>query len=223
MLEMLAVKAPSTEDFLEWELAQLREALIYAVGELRERRAMPVLKATLLHEGAQFPIMAAAAAAIAYSETDEVVDVLFSILDEPSHSEERRRAVFKGLGSCRRAAVAVRLARELGARPGEETAFTIVRALGRLGDVRKMSSEAGKDEEHLIRAVVPKALIRGFVDYFESTMVRKEAEESLAKVGDWSVLELIWDAREGTSPEVSEGLYQMSRRCKRSWDRRRAR
>jgi hypothetical protein len=215
MLEQIAVAAPVRGElpdrlWLAWQVAMLE-----AVGAQRDPCAAPVLWAVLVMGEAEPMVLEAAASAVAKLGTDEVAARLIALSEGPD--TDLRRAVLAGMGHCRRAEVARRLADELASKPRTQVALAVTRSLGDVGSAwawRTPAVAAHVQEELTARSIAARALLDAYLAYDDE--VRDLAAKAILVVAHPHTAELISTASEGASPGDLELLTSLSERYTRS-------
>jgi hypothetical protein len=180
ILEMLVVDSPSLSGMTRAQQVSIKIGLISWLGSLRDVRALPYLEAMFNHTDSDESAMFALARAIGLDESDQALSYLISGLDSKSRS--RRLAILHGLGSCRRAGSAEKLAELLSLHPDAETAKTIVDSLGSAADgLIWISAAKHTEEKEAVRQHAIYAVIQAFVHY-DSEMVRESARKALLRI-----------------------------------------
>jgi hypothetical protein len=209
-LELLVFGAPDKSPFKEELWPQVQGQLIANLGYLRDPRAYPVLVAILESELVDQMALNATVTSLSRLETDEVVEYLIGILDDPQQSEAKKNAVRSGVGFCRRAAVAERLAQELLTQPDQATARVLLKSLGHIGNYAAWTDEAAhKSEEAAAKQIVEEAAFWAYTRY-ENTEVRREARVAIIKLCSPATLALVEDAKKQASPELMEALERLA-------------
>ncbi len=158
ILEEIAFDAPERGDLVDSAWVGWRASLLQAVGQLRDFRAAPVLKAVIVRGPAQLLITSAATAAYGKLLCDEATAWLVEAL--AAADGERRLGILRGLGSCRRALAVDALAAALRARPDAKEAHIIAKSLGDAGSswAWRTPMVAATGDEDAVRSMAAAAL-----------------------------------------------------------------
>ncbi len=160
MLELLALTHGDVAQ-TEGGRRSLAVGLLEAVGELRDERAAPVLRAAL---DVDVSPLVTRAAAYAYGDlqTDEVAATLVALSKGPG---ARARAIREGMGSCRRVAVTQALGEALASAHDVREVVELSRTLGDVGNAWawQTPSVVTRGEEAAVRRLASVALLESFL------------------------------------------------------------
>ena len=203
MLDLLVHGFPSDADYDLETWPETQTVLIDAVGRIRDPRSFPILTNILESGSVDQATQKVATAALARLESDEVIRYLFSVLDDPSASEGKRRAVLWGIGYCARAPVAERLATELRSHPEPEEAVILIDSLGKVGNwgVWSVPTKKQKNEGTTTKRVAAEAALWSFSEYTDIE-VRHAAKRTVLIVCDPDTPQMINSVRKDAPPEL---------------------
>ena len=191
MLELLALRTPSKPQMSPAGRATLQVSLLEAVGELRDRRATPVLAAAL--RAAHHPDLAfAATEALCKLDSPSVTARLVrGLTDKASHLAARVAA----LGECRDLTAAHELSRWSRAK-NPELSLAAVRGLANLGNAWawKTPQLRAKPERQAVRELAGRALLVAYLRH--SGRARNRTLKAL-KVVDYEGMPALIHAAQG--------------------------
>lgn len=191
-LELLMFAQPPPDRLSERIWVQVRQNLIFAVGLMRDSRSLPSLVALL--ECEEDPTSAhIVAGAIARLQSDQALETLLDLADDPDQPKWLRQAILAGLGPAKREVAARRLADELFKRPQEEYACQLLAALGKVGIYGGWSFPESKpyaNEEAPTRTIVTHAAVWALLEY-NSDLVTRKATVALYMSSDAETLNQI--------------------------------
>jgi HEAT repeat protein len=211
LLEELAFvdRAGAAADLPPGATLAWRVGVLEALGAQRDPRARAVLESAVQQPGAPFEVTRAAAEALGRLGDDAAARFLV----HHSRTGPHAQAVLSGMGACRRAAVALRLAEAAAASESPEQAHRLVRALGEVGNSWAWQTPAVRAfaaEESRVREVAAAALVAAFVRF--DGEVRQEASNALLVVDAPQTPALVAKARQKADPETSAALNALVER-----------
>lgn len=213
MLAEIAVDAQAKGDLSDSAWKAWRIGLLEAVGSLRDPRSEPVLAAVLNGPENDFAIVKAAASAFGKIGSDRVAARLIAMskVEGP-----KQKAIWAGMGDCRRTKIASALAAALASKPEENTAKLLIKSLGDVGSAWAWKTPviAVSGEEVAVRKTAAKALIDAFVSY--DSDLRTHIGNAILVVDDPSTTTLIESAKQGASPSLLSALDRLSVRVANS-------
>lgn len=212
MLELLVFDSHTTKDLSPAAQSALRLGLIEAIGGIRDARAVPVL-AKMIEMGRDDMTVRASAEGLARIGTDESVNLLIAAATKAKTSDagsERERAILNGMHDGRRESVARYLAARLKQNPDAETARTIVKSLGGVGNAWAWKTFTNQSEASSTRGIAANALVDAYVRFTGD--VREAAAKALLVVDDASTPTLIAQAKTGASRDVVAALDELDKR-----------
>ncbi len=207
MLAEIAVDASPRGDLTDSAWKAWRIGLIEAVGSLRDPRAEPVIAAILSGSENDFAIIKAAASAFGKIGTDRVAARLIAM----SKTEgPKQKAIWAGMGDCRRTKIAAALAAALASKPEESTAKLLIKSLGDVGSAWAWKTPviAVSGEESAVRKTAAKALMAAFIAY--DSDLRGDITNAILVVDDASTPALIESAKKGAAPSLLSALDRLS-------------
>ncbi len=213
MLEELAFRGKPQGTLTDSAWIAWRAGVIEAVGMLRDPRAEPVLVAILDGAETEYHVVHAAAAALGRLGTDAAVSKLVAMAKVAG---VKQKAVFAGMGECRRTSIATALSSAAALATDAELARVIAHSLGDVGSAWAWQTPviAASGEEAPTRAIAAKALVDMFIVHEDS--VRKMVSNALLVVDDSSTPGLIEAAKKGASPELAAKLDALTQRFARN-------
>lgn len=213
MLGEIAMDAQAKGDLSDSAWKAWRISLLEAVGSLRDPRSEAVLYAVLNGPETDFDIVKAAAAAFGKIGTDRVASKLVALskVEGP-----KQKAIWAGMGNCRRTKVATALSAVLSSKPEEAVAKLLIKSLGDVGSAWAWKTPviAVSGEEAAVRKAAAKALMSAFVAY--EGELRKDISNAILVVDDSSTATLIELAKQGASPALLSDLNQLAVRLANS-------
>lgn len=208
LLELLAFD-PHGADRLP---ASARSAVVLgaveAVGAARDSRAVPLL-ASVLDEARDTDVVRATTEALGRIGSDAALNKIELAL-AASPSVERERALIAGAGSCRRERMARLLAAKIAARPNDETARVLVRAMGEVGNAWAWRTMPSRGEETATRSVAAAAALAVYMAYAGET--HEAAAKAFLVVDPADADALIANARRGASTDAAVALDKLAQR-----------
>jgi len=213
MLEELAVTADpkgslTDSAWLAWQIS-----LLEGIGSLRHPHAEAVLSAVLDSSNVtNFTVLRAATKALGKIGSDSAAAKLVSLSKVKS---SKQLAIFAGMGRCRRAVVAERLAEVIGNAKDPRTATVLAESLGEIGAAWawEVPVVAASGEEQPTRAIAAQALVGAFGAVADSH-TRQVFTASILMVDHDSTASLIANERSGASGELAVALDALKAR----WD-----
>jgi hypothetical protein len=165
MVAIIALTGPDTSQLEPSALTALRAGLLEAVGGIRDARVSAVLMAVMEKQDADPVVFQAAVGAVAKLGHDEAIQHLESSLGQASG--ETRLMILRGMGLCRRAVIAQRLADELEKTISERTARVLVHALSDVGNSGAWGTSViqKSGEEASTRSLAATALVKAYVRF----------------------------------------------------------
>lgn len=207
MLEMLAVEQSVPANQPPTARLALEHGLIEAVGLLKDAKALPILTGILAKtKDAQTTFMTAEA--IARLGSDDAVATLTAALKGADVT--RSRAIYRGLGACRRLASIQAISSQLDSHPDAESASILAKSLGHAGNAWGWKAGGNSAEEGSSRDLAARSLMKAFVGYEGETRIA--AQKALLVVDAGVTKQLIADARKGASPSLSAALDDLAER-----------
>ncbi len=163
MLEALAFDAPDRRSATDAEWQAVKVGMLHVVGELRDKRSAPILRAAFKNAGTA-PVLRAAAEAMGRLCDNTSYKLLSK---SASSSGAKRLAAVRGLGQCRRLASAQQLAAMLEASPADKEAIAVAESLGFVGSswAWRTKGKKQKDKGMTIRELAATVLVPAFIDY----------------------------------------------------------
>lgn len=219
MLSELALegsRGPMSETaWLAWRLG-----LLEAVGGLRDPRSAAVLMGVLERSPREFLLLRAAASALGKLNTPTVASQL--VATSRRGDAARRLAILSGMGHCRRAVVAHRLAEAMSAATRASSVEPreirhLARALGDVGNAWawQTPSERASGEEAAVRASAATTLIDAVRSTSDASAM-KTLVQAVLVVDDGSTKARIAAARDGATREERARLDELERRVDRN-------
>lgn len=211
MLEMVALSAEPRGELTDSAWLALRSGLLEAVGQLRDPRAAPVLRAVLASDVTDHLVVRAAAEALGRLGDEAAVATLLAAADGP-----KRTSVLTGMGACRRAKIAEKLAHELDLRPAPVEAKMLARSLSDVGNswAWALPVVAASGEGAATRAIAARSLVSAYLAYEGD--VRDDVSNALLVVDDPSTPGLIAAVARTASAEQRAALEKLSARFARN-------
>lgn len=212
LIDVLAFDGHAARDLTESASSALRVGLIEAIGIIRDGRAVPVL-AQVLEDSQETNVVRASSEALSRIGNDEAFTTLTTALSKADtlRDRSRTRAILSGMHELRREAGARLLAARLDAERDPETAKTIAKSLGGVGNAWAWKATSNQAEAASTRRIAAKALVDAFVKT-TSNEVREQAAKSLLVVDDPSTPQLIAAAKAGAPRDVAMLLDQLDQR-----------
>ncbi|NUP09979.1 MAG: hypothetical protein HOW73_28355 [Polyangiaceae bacterium] len=189
MLEVLAFDEAQT-GLAAHEKEALTVGMLYAVGEIKDARAVPVLTSVLMSRSSSDPVAMAAASALGKMCRSSDVKLL---AEQAKGGNARELAGIFGLGECRSKEAADALVVVIRSAKGD-AAVQAVRALGNVGSSWVWAAK--KDEGKAVRKLASDALVDAFA---ASSSLRKEASRAILKCDDEDALVRIRSAKDKAS------------------------
>jgi len=205
-LEVLALRAPSVEMNASAALS-LKMGLIESVGELKDARAVPVLKAILQSAQAEKEVYRSAGEALGRMGTDEAAATLISLSRGTS---TRAQAVLSGMGTCRRLDVVQRLAQSLEGQSNTVSAVSVIKSLGEVGNSWAWRLEPSRASETQVRNSAAQALVQAFVK--GDSTVRQAASNALMVIDAPATLQYVQVATMNVDDRTKEDLQRHQKR-----------
>jgi len=205
-LEVLALRAPSVEMNASAALS-LKMGLIESVGELKDARAVPVLKAILQSAQAEKEVYRSAGEALGRMGTDEAAATLISLSRGTS---TRAQAVLSGMGTCRRLDVVQRLAQSLEGQSNTVSAVSVIKSLGEVGNSWAWRLEPSRASETQVRNSAAQALVQAFVK--GDSTVRQAASNALMVIDAPATLQYVQVATMNVDARTKEDLQRLQKR-----------
>jgi hypothetical protein len=207
MLEALAFDAPQ-RGLSEKESQALTIGMLSAVGDLRDARSAPVLRAALEAQSASTPVAMVAATSLGKLCRKAERDYLKSALESGS----RRKAAAYGLGECRNQESIETLVSAVHDDDGA-VQIEVVKALGTAGSswawaARVRGGKATESEALTARNAAAAALLEAFVAH---EGVRAEAKKSLLKTESPTLLAAIQDRKSGADSKLAADLAALEK------------
>jgi hypothetical protein len=209
MLEQIAMTAEPRGTLNDSAWLSWRVSLLEAVGSLRIAKTLPVLQAVLEGPAADFLVKRAASQALAKLNSDIAASTLIALSASTSSTsvfDSAQRAVFAGMGHCRRTVVANHLAASMRA-ASRADAILLSRALGDVGNAWAWETPYVKStgEEMATRSVAAEALIEAYVAH-DHARTRKALTQAILVVDHPSTKTFIAQARAHSSANAQAAL-----------------
>jgi hypothetical protein len=187
-------------------------ALLEAVGSLRDARSRPVLIAALESNERDFAVLRAAANALGRESSDAVTTKLLAL--ESSLKGDKRRAVWSGLGNCRRTLAAQRLAAVLSGASARKDLEILARALGDVGSAWAWETPAvsKSGEQAAVRSAAAQALVEGYAAHFDNQEVGELLTRAVLVVDHPDTKALIAAAKSGADARLAAALDALATR-----------
>lgn len=208
MVDALAFDAPPRDGLSDEERTALTVGLLEAVGVLRDPRAGPVLGAVFERGPAGGRVAKAAAKALGRLCGDAELGLLGR---HAQAGDARRLAAIHGLGECKRAESAGKLAALLAIETEPAAVEALASALGAVGSSwawEALGPEA-KARGLAVREVAAKALVAAYAQ--RPAEARASLGRAVAAVEHPETAALIERARRGAAPEAQAALDRLSR------------
>jgi len=215
MVELVAWDADVTGLSAE-ERHAFGDGLLQALAFARDPRVAPVLRAVFMKSrDATYATTAASGLGMLCGSAEREL-----LLGELRHDSPRRLAALAGLGHCRNASVADRLAAELEAAADGATAAVAARALGYIGSSWALGAEhKSTAEARAIRHRATQALVAALRR--DRAQARIAVQRALLMVADESCLPSLRALERSASPQVATDAATIRRRLERSLARER--
>lgn len=215
MLEELAFDAAPQGKLTDSAWLAWRVGLLEALGALRDARSASVAEAILAGPNTDGPVMRAAAQALGKLNTVEAANQLIALL--PTADVDTRDAILAGMGHCRRALVAERLAYEL-SQANRDQVLVLARALGDVGNAWAWRTPfvQATGEEGQVRGVAAEALVDAFVVHHDARLLKRHLTQAILVVDHDATPTLIAKARAGADATLDAALDELLARFDRS-------
>jgi len=219
MLEALAIDAPARADHSDAEWEALKVGMLEVLGELKDKRALPVLRATFEAGGQSPAVLTAAGRAIGRLGSDAELALL---TQHAVKGDSLLIPAITGLGELRRTESAKHLAALLASTQDASVAAATAEALGILGSSWAWLSLGPKAEAKglEVRKICAEALVPGYAR--QKGKARAAAGDAILMVDHPSTVTLLENARSSAKTQRA-ALDQMIGRVQQQRQRQQRR